>query len=173
MTTRTAFTRLSFLLCFAIAVSACSDDDNTTNTTPEEFTAQSSNFAGFRSWAQTITPQHGPDPGGFLHDAHAANDDNMTRYIYVNNASATRNSSGNYPNGTIFVKEMKMSDGSSAGVLAMVKRGGSFNSGNRGWEWFMLDSAGTIQDRSATLMNGLCNGCHVAASAKDFAFTKN
>ena len=96
----------------------------------------------------------------------------MTRHIFINDNAVTRDGNGNYPNGTRLVKEVRRADGSVAVVTGMVKRGGSFNSANRGWEWFMLDSDGKITSRGANLFNNGCNGCHAAGASKDYVFTK-
>jgi mono/diheme cytochrome c family protein len=61
----------------------------------------------------------------------------------------------------------------------MVKRGNSFNPSAGDWEWFMLNSDGSVATdsssgmkiRGANLMDGMCISCHSAAST-DFSFTK-
>jgi hypothetical protein len=55
----------------------------------------------------------------------------------------------------------------------MAKRGGTFNSQHKGWEWFVIDPAsGTIASRADTLMGGLCNSCHVVNADEDYVFTR-
>lgn len=156
-------------LSLAVGISSCTKEETVTPST--EFTATDAAFAGFSAWTQTTTPKTGDDPSGFLKGAHDEKDGAVTRYIYINNGSATRSNNGEYPNGTVIVKDMKKG-GVSAGVMAMVKRGGTFNSANKGWEWFVLNSEGKIQSRGADLMSGACNGCHSVVTARDFVFTK-
>jgi hypothetical protein len=63
---------------------------------------------------------------------------------------------------------------------AMVKRGNNFNAAGGDWEWFMLNSDGSIAVdatsgmamRGANLMNGMCIGCHQGASSKDYVYSK-
>jgi hypothetical protein len=61
----------------------------------------------------------------------------------------------------------------------MVKRGNDFNPNGGDWEWFMLNSDGTIavdgngnKMRGADLMGGMCLMCHTGASNKDYVFSK-
>jgi hypothetical protein len=165
--------KIQLLLALGITLTmfGCSKESTPTNNTPAEFIASDANFSGFTTWTQTTTPRRGPDPA--LGVAHEGNDTSVTRYMYINNASATRSNSGQYPNGTIIVKEMKR-NGANIAVMGMVKRGGDFNKDHNGWEWVVLDNAGKIQSRSATLMDGMCNGCHSSVkTTKDYVFTKN
>jgi hypothetical protein len=157
-----------------IFIAACSSNDTTTNPTSTEFVAKDADFAGFTSWTQTITPRMGPDPAGLLNGgAHSGNDTSLTRTIFINNASAARDANGQFPNGTILVKQLKMRDGTVPVITAMVKRGGEFNKNNKGWEWMLIDPAsGKISMRSDTLLSGLCNGCHSANADKDYVFTR-
>ncbi|MBL7997161.1 MAG: cytochrome P460 family protein [Candidatus Kapabacteria bacterium] len=167
-------TMRSFWLATAAAASlafgSCAKE--TTTTAPAtEFVATDANFSGYATWTQTTTPRRGPDPA--LGAAHEGNDTNVTRYMYINSATASRSNNGQYPNGTIIVKEMKR-NGANFAVMGMVKRGGEFNKDHNGWEWVMLSNDGKIQDRGANLMGGMCNGCHSGVkSTKDYVFTKN
>jgi hypothetical protein len=169
----------SLLMAAAMAValltgiSSCADDAASTNTTPTEFTATDADFANFTTWAKVTGPLKGPDPAGLIGGAHEAQDSTMSRTVYVNNAASVRGTGGHFPNGTILVKELKRADGTVPMITAMVKRGGSFNSAHRGWEWVLLDPAnGKIMSRADTLMGGMCNGCHSGAASKDYVFTK-
>jgi hypothetical protein len=61
----------------------------------------------------------------------------------------------------------------------MVKRGNNFDAAHDDWEYFMLKPDGTLMSdstgmvmRGATLMGGMCAGCHGGASTKDYIFSK-
>jgi hypothetical protein len=164
-----------FMLLLAaglVTMTACSDDDDPVEPQPQEFIAADADFAGYQDWAQPITPQKGPDPAGLVGGAHGANDSSLTRYIFINDNSVTRDANGNFPVGTRLVKEVQMEDGTVATVTAMVKRGGSFNDSHRNWEWFLLDEDGKIQSRGGDLMDNMCNGCHAQNASEDYVFTK-
>ncbi len=69
-----------------------------------------------------------------------------------------------YPTGTIILKEVVDASSTISEITAMVKRGGTFNAENNGWEWFMLDPVTRrIAGRGATLMDGMCSSCHSQA----------
>ncbi len=148
-------------------MNSCSSDNSTE---PEkEFIASNSDFTNWMSWTKTATKQ-GPDPA--LGEAHSGNDNTVSRLIYMNKPNATRSSNGQFPNGTIVVKETKKDDGTILMVVGMAKRGGNFNKDHNGWEWFMLNGD-QIAERGANLMNGMCNACHSAVkSSKDYVFHK-
>jgi len=161
------------LAAAVLSFTACSDDDDDpVDPGIQEFIAADADFANYQNWTQTLEPQKGPDPAGIIGGAHAANDSNVTRYMWIQDGSASRDASGNFPIGTRLVKEMRLGDGTVAAVTAMVKRGGSFNASHRNWEWFLLDETGAIQQRGGDLLNNMCNSCHVAAAATDYVFTK-
>ncbi|MFO0656653.1 MAG: cytochrome P460 family protein [Polyangia bacterium] len=106
-----------------------------------------------------------------LGQAHSATDATITRSMYINN-NANRGSDGQFPIGTIPVKA-HTKGGAMIGGTAMAKRGGDFNPGAKGWEWFVLSASGTIMVRGgADVMGGICNGCHTAAQNTDFVFTR-
>jgi hypothetical protein len=162
-----------FLLVLALgAFTACSDDDDPVNPGDQEFVATEADFAGYRDWAQPVSPISGKDPAGLVGDAHGADDEDMSRHVFINDNNVTRDGNGNFPVGTRLVKEVRMADGSVAMVTAMVKRGGDFNDSHRNWEWLMLTEDGKIMDRGANLMDNMCNGCHAQAANKDYVFTK-
>jgi hypothetical protein len=148
--------------------------NSTGSLTPSEYTASNADFSGFASWSQTVSPRHGFDPSGVLSSgmAHGVNDSTITRTIYVKQPAATVDQSGNYPVGTIFYKNLTM-NGMTAMGTGMVKRGGTYNSSGRNWEYFMLGADGKIMARGDTLMGGMCQGCHSSAAAgHDYIFTK-
>jgi hypothetical protein len=86
-----------------------------------------------------------------------------------------------FPLGTIIVKEA--TGGTMAHELfAMVKRGGGFNSGAPGWEWFELENLSDGKDGVKIVWRGFgppvgeeyggdaeggCNKCHGACSGND------
>jgi len=159
-------------IAIAFAVPACSDDKDDTNVTPaQEFVADNSSFATFKTWNQPAGPHRGKDPAE-IGSAHGADSMSIQRFIYLNNSTAARDGNGNFPNGTIFVKQVVHDNGTILATTAMVKRGGSFNSSHRGWEWFLLNTDGTISQRGADVMGGACNSCHQANAAKAYVWAK-
>jgi hypothetical protein len=120
-------------------------------------------FINYSSW-EIIDRTVGPDP--LLSVAHGTTDD-FTRVVYINPPTA-QPVEGSYPVGTIIVKELRNQEGEMVGPLtAMIKRGDNFNPAGNGWEWFMTDEERTaIMTRgdNATAMDGMCAGCHSAAT---------
>ena len=164
---------LAFVSIVSISgLNSCSDD-NTTTPEANEFIANDNTFMNFMNWTLVKTNQ-GADPA--LGTAHAGNDETVTREIYIKNNQSRKD--GKFPLGTIVVKHSKNTAGTVNEFTAMVKRGNDFNANGGNWEWFMLNPDGTIAEqegmptRGANLMNGMCVGCHSAASADDFVFTK-
>jgi hypothetical protein len=156
-----------------IMLSACEDDETTAPPTDQEFVAAQADFANYTTWTQTTTPQKGPDPSGFLGGAHNSADTSFTRHIYVNNASATRGSDGEYPNGTVFLKTMSDANGTVQAITAMAKRGANYSPNNNDWEWFFIDPAsGAISQRGDTLLGGACASCHFTKADQDYIFTR-
>jgi len=148
----------------------------TTAPTPTEFIADNTTFTGFTTWSLDKT-NTGPSPS--LGAAHAGNDNTVVRKVYFKNGQARVN--GTYPIGTIIVKHSTNPAGTVNEITGMVKRGNGFNPTLGDWEWFMLNADGTIlKDGSgnsvrggASLMGGMCNGCHgKAPSGNDFTFSK-
>jgi hypothetical protein len=164
----------------------CKDDDDSSE---PEFVATSDSFANFRSWTNLGTNQ-GPSPS--LGMAHQGNDENATRTIYLKD-NADRKADGEFPVGTILVKETKDEEGNTIEVTAMVKRGSEFNPNTNDWEWFMLMPDGTIapaldengdvmedasgnpilaRSENITMFTAMCGGCHAQASNDDYVFSK-
>lgn len=157
------------LLFIAYTTQSCQD----TTTEPTEFVADDNTFAGFTSWELAATNQ-GPDP--ILGAAHEGNDSTVVRKSYYKDAQSTVN--GAYPVGTAIIKHMKNASGTVDAYMGMVKRGNNFNPSHNDWEWFVLNSDGTIAtdaagaaQRGAGLMGGACNNCHSTAT-EDYSFTK-
>lgn len=157
------------LLCLMVLLYACSTDNSTTPN--PEFIAADSDFSNWMGWT-LLAEKQGPDPS--LGDAHSGNDAKAKRKIYIKQSNAQRGENGQYPNGTIVVKQTTAEDGSEIMVVAMVKRGGSsFNTDHNGWEWFILNSNGSIMARGDKLMDNMCNACHSAVKTnKDYVFSK-
>lgn len=161
------------LACLVGAVFASCSDSTTDAPANAEFVAKDSDFASYATWTQTTTPRIGLDPAGKLGGAHEELDSTVSRYIHINNASATRSNAGQYPNGTLFAKAMKAKDGTVKAITAMAKRGGEYNKAKNGWEYMLIDPATRkITARGDTLWSGACQGCHGVASAQDYIFTK-
>lgn len=163
--------KVLFALAVVVTLQSCKDDDEDVK---PEFIADDSSFNNFMSWELEATNQ-GPDPA--LGTAHAGNDATVTRMIYYKNGQNPVN--GEFPVGTIIVKHSKNLDLTVNEFTAMVKRGNSFSPNGGDWEWFMLNANGSIATdassgmkmRGASLMNGMCMGCHQAGST-DFTFSK-
>jgi hypothetical protein len=166
---------ISIILLGLISISglnSCSDD-NASDSGTQEFVADDNTFQGFMNWSVIKTNQ-GPDPS--LGEAHAGNDETVTRKIYLKNNQDRVN--GSFPVGTILVKHSSNPAGTVNEFTGMVKRGNNFNPSGNDWEWFMLMPDGTIatengmKTRGAGLMNGMCVGCHSAIKSQDFVFSK-
>ena len=145
-----------------LILSACESEKvvDDPNPTPQvEYVATDADFENFRNW--TVVKQLSK---ALSEDGRAHTD--AARTIWIKQANATRSQSGQYPNGTILVKEVQ----GGYGIVAMVKRGGAFNSTHNGWEWIRLDSAGKITSRNSS---NVCNNCHAQVKGQDYAFTKN
>lgn len=161
----TNFMAIVLLIAF---FNACSSDSSTNPNS--EFIAADADFSNWMGWT-LITEKQGTDP--FLGDAHSGNTPNTKRRIYIKQSNAVRGENGQYPKGTIVVKQILAGDGSVIMIVAMAKRGGNFNSEDNGWEWFILNSNGTIQNRGDRLSNNMCNICHSAVkSNKDYIYSK-
>lgn len=141
----------------------------------KEYVADNNTFKDFMSWPQQGT-FNGPDPllGAM---AHANNDSTVVRIVHFKNGQDKVN--GKYPVGTAIVKHSKNATGTVNEFTGMVKRGNNFDAAHNDWEYFMLMADGTIMNdstgmamRGATLMGGMCQGCHGGASGKDYIFSK-
>lgn len=152
------------LLIFSaiLVLSACESEKvvDDPNPTPQvEYVATDADFENFRNWTVIKQLDRALSDDGRAHTDAA-------RKIWVKQANASRSQNGQYPNGTILVKEVQ----GGYGIVAMVKRGGPFNSNHQGWEWFKLDSAGKITSRNSS---NVCNSCHAQEKDQDYVFTKN
>jgi hypothetical protein len=133
-------------------------------TTPETFLAFSSTFADFRKWESFHSdgPAAGTQPPDVL----------GPRTQYLNKRPPK--GSTEFPVGTIIVEAREFG---SKLIFAGVKRGGGFNAGAPGWEWFELSEAadGTVSIvwRGVGPPNGEtyggdpngCNSCHAGCGA--------
>lgn len=128
---------------------------------PFEYAAAASDFSNYRTWG-LIQDTTAVSP--YLGGAHKSSDSTAVRRIYKKQLLANPDTTqAGYPVGTIIVKEIQQ-NGAVTEITGMVKRGGSFNTANNGWEWFTLDpTTSGIMARGADLMSGMCNGCHSLA----------
>ena len=140
-----------------------------TTTGDETFVAFASTFADFRKWESFHSD--GPAAGTMPDDVLGP----RTQYL---NARPPKGSTS-FPVGTIMVEARETAPLS---LFAAVKRGGGFNPGAPGWEWFELSEAA---DGSVTILwrgaapptgesyggdpTGGCNGCHTSCASNDFA----
>ena len=154
------------LILFAavMMVSAGSADDDATPV---------SALDGYESWlkvnAQPIT---GDDTGTLGRNVHEGT--TGFRDVYVNPVGEARvsgDASGEFPVGTILVKNSFEDAGGSPGDLAnvtvMVKREAGFDPENGDWEYMVLTS--TMRVRSQGVINN-CVAFHSIVAANDYAF---
>lgn len=170
-------TILALIIGSSLFIQSCSEDDDDNgqnNSSSTEFIADDDTFTDFMSWSLDATHQ-GPDPA--LGAAHGGNDSTVTRMVYFKDGQNPQD--GVYPVGTVIVKHSSNPDQSVNEFTAMAKRGNDFAPSGGDWEWFMLDSDGTIAEdedgnpmRGADLMGGMCVSCHAQASNKDYVFSK-
>jgi len=163
------------VLLFCILILSCYKPDD--GSIPEPFIATSSSFSGYKTWKLESTTK---GPAILLGAAHQGLNDSVTRKVYFKDGKTRVGSS--YPIGTLIVKEATDTSGKVIEVTAMAKRGNNFNASAGNWEWFVLNTNGTgniLKDSTgiemrggSTMMGGMCNSCHNAASAKDFTFSK-
>ncbi len=155
--------RLVLIAALGLGLLACSSSNNGDDG-ESEFIATLDDFKDYKSWALVDTAM-GPDP--FLGQAHGGGP--LTRSIYFKDDAMPQD--GEYPKGTIILKELTDANDNVVGALTMlVKRGGDFNPDGNGWEWFMtttdLDTVMTQGD-NATAGGGACAGCHAQANSNN------
>ncbi len=139
----------------------------------KEFIASDEDFAGYDKWA---VAGKATGPGAQIGPAHAANTADTTRTIYIKNDTA-REANGQYPVGTVIVKDFKDKDGKILGISGMTKRGNGFNAAAGDWEWFSIDAAtGKIavgaDGKARRGATAGCISCHTQAKDKDYVFTR-
>jgi hypothetical protein len=158
------------LVCLAVAGLALSCSSAPQNSadgggpSSNVFVAFSDNFRGYHSWKSYDVTKDAPDGG--IHDGSQ-----VTEYINKLPPSGSKE----FPIGTIVVKEA-LGGTQTHELFAMVKRGGGFNPGAPGWEWFDLQNLNDGHDgvniiwrgysppNNSTYggdVNGTCNTCHV------------
>ncbi|MCF8388594.1 MAG: cytochrome P460 family protein [Bacteroidales bacterium] len=167
------FVLILFMSAFIFQSCSKDDDDDTTDPNPE-FVADDNTFKDFMNWALEATHQ-GADPA--LGMAHGGNDSTVVREVYFKDGQDMQN--GSYPIGTVIVKHSHNPDNSVNEFTAMAKRGNNFSPNGGDWEWFMLNSDGSIATdgdgnpmRGANLMDGMCLSCHSQAAGSDYVFSK-
>lgn len=168
MTARLRTSALGFCLC----LTACGGGDSgqTGNSSDQIFLAVAEDFRGYHENPSFDVSGEAALIG--IHDGSV-----ITEYINrLPPSGATE-----FPLGTIIVKEA--TGGTTAHELfAMVKRGGGFNSGAPGWEWFELQNLDDGKDGVKIVWRGFgppvgeeyggdaeggCNKCHGACSGND------
>ena len=137
---------------------------------PTEYVATDTLFADYQSWDMVeFTDQPHTKLGG----AHLNGDTPPLRRIFQKQFLANPSDAGDmgYPIGTVLVKDVSV-DNSVEQIVAMVKRGGDFNSDNGSWEWFMLDPSDhsiLINEENKPVRGGAemgCNSCHSLAAGE-------
>lgn len=157
------FLLLSVCLFLFITVFSCSTDDDSspdTNTPSDEFVATQADFNDFKNWAVVNQFDTVGDPGGIVHSTGK-------RTIKSNTANPAIGSDGEFPKGTIILKEVE----SGGKIVAQVKRGGNFDPDHNNWEWFNLDNNGVITQRGSSTNMSICTDCHRKPDNIDYTFT--
>lgn len=172
-----------FLFISALLFTCISCKKESTPPTPvpvkhPEFIADDNTFTGYDKWT-LLAERTGKDP--LLGIFHNVDVPGLIRKVYIKDNAQRVN--GQYPVGTIIVKEYRNANGTLADFdqLAMVKRGGAtFNTAFNNWEWFRLDRTNTkiaviggVIIRGGTLGDNACNNCHSGVKNKDLVFTSN
>ncbi|MFN3821473.1 MAG: cytochrome P460 family protein [bacterium] len=164
---------------FILGNLGCSKDDGPpTRADDTGFEATIQDFQNYAAWPKidyTVYPVN----SSILGAAHEGNVPTRVREIWMKTTGSPNDPT--YSRGTIIVKETHgWTNGGEktwpemGGLLAMVKRGGTFNPTGGGWEYLMLSNDGRqILARGANLMDGMCMSCHSLATGsvgKDFVF---
>ena len=169
MKTRKLIALTLLALLGTVSIQSCKEDE-----VQQEFIADDNTFTNFLSWPLEATNQ-GPYPS--LGSSHGGNDSTVVREVYFKDGQDPTNSI--YPVGTLIVKHSHNPGGSVNEFTALAKRGNDFNTDGGDWEWFVLNSDGTIavdgnnnKLRGSDLFGGMCISCHTQASSKDYVFSK-
>ncbi len=146
-----------------LSIGGCSDDDD-----PPTDPGDTNIFAGYRDLNQVDNTNA---PSALLGPAHNGNNGEFTRSIFT--SAAAMLDTGEYEEGTIFVKETHTYDADAdhmfadpMGLLAMVKREVDFDEAGNDWEYFNLDPSDLSTIASGADL-GACKGCHMQATADD------
>lgn len=123
---------------------------------PSEFSATIEDFQDYKNWTK-IDEVTGNNPANA-----SAHNVNGIRKTYRKQASASPyTEAGEYPIGTIIVKEITNNSGAITQMYAMVKRGGNFNPNGGGWEWFLPNTS--LTEARSQGASAFCGGCHSQA----------
>lgn len=150
-------------ITFAIWLAGCDQVD--------EFVVGLEDLLSYKQW-QAVDYTVGATNTA-LGQFHMSTDNSFSRRTFMN--STAQKDGDEYKIGSIFIKEtFAWQDGEqqfaeTGGILAMVKRGGTFNPNGGGWEWIMLASdLSSITGRGGEeMMGGVCNSCHNMAGSQE------
>jgi hypothetical protein len=154
---------VSGLGCVACIAACGSSGASSPGDKPEVLVAFPENFRGYHSW-ESFDVTFDADLVG-IHDGSK-----VTEYLNMRPAPG----STEFPVGTLIVKE---ATGGTIPheIFAMVKRGGGYNAGAPGWEWFELQNLDNGKDQVKFVWRGFgppkgelyggdpnagCNKCH-------------
>ena len=154
------------------------------------FLAFAPDFANFHDWpsSRAGAPDAGPgepvppDAGVFADGG--VHDPELPKTVFIK-LPAGAVVEGEFPVGTLIVKEIDGGELTTRKIFAMVKRGGGYNkSGAKNWEWFELENidASSVRIRWRGVgppagemyggdKNGGCNTCHADAILNDYVFS--
>jgi hypothetical protein len=155
---------------FFLLLVACGQSDGGTTDSTDHFIPLQRDFTNYRQWRAFdlgVAAADSVHPEG-------------RRVVCLNQAPSSGSTA--FPTGTILVKTVTPSDGSTASIFAMAKRGGTYNAqGAVGWEWFELqdgsDGTALIVWRGITppsgegygnVVGGACNTCHGLHQDNDY-----
>ncbi|WP_243089601.1 cytochrome P460 family protein [Thermus neutrinimicus] len=75
---------------------------------------------------------------------------------------------GEYPVGSVIVKDNHMPDGKLDGVTAMVKQAKGYDPNNGDWFWVKYTPTGKVELAGKVRM---CSSCHAQARGQDYVFS--
>lgn len=143
----------------------------------DEFFAELAAFEDYKSWDLVDYSVGASNPA--IGGGHQGQNDAYARKVFANSNAMTFEGQV-YSKGSIFVKEVTTWEGGEEtfpgqlGLVAMVKRGGNFNTAHGGWEWFELEpDLRQVIGRGGDYRNNGCNNCHTQAtspSGADYVF---
>lgn len=122
-------------------------------------------FSNFTTTFERISSSYGLNYLSPNFDEHFLNDDSAVRNVYALDDLYLSN--GSFPVGTVIAIHSYSQARDTNEYMGMVKQSPGFNSSERDWEWFVLNSDGTValdtagnELRGAMMMNQSCSWCH-------------